>query len=222
MRALLLLLALAAPGGAALSAAPRSKLLVVGLGNPGAEYEATRHNAGFMVIDELAKRHGVDLRRASVLEGEYGAFNWPDEPGKTIGLLKPWTYMNLSGRSVLKAMQRFGLESPEQILIVVDETALDLGQVRLRAKGSPNGHNGLRDIEKIVGGPKYPRLRIGVGRPGGNTVLADYVLGEFTATEQKKELPFALASGVDGVERWIGEETIEKAMSFVNSKATQI
>eukprot|EP00968_Pinguiococcus_pyrenoidosus_P013596 scaffold1234_cov248-Pinguiococcus_pyrenoidosus.AAC.2 len=111
-------------------------------------------------------------------------------------------------------MSRFGLASPDGILIVVDETALDLGQVerqprtgdarstsanellqvRLRAKGSTNGHNGLRDIERVLGGPQYPRLRIGVGRPGSSSSLADYVLGEFTATEQKKELPFALAA----------------------------
>lgn len=153
------------------------KYLIIGLGNPGEDYELTRHNIGFMVLDELAKANEVSFepaRHADKTEIKHR--------GRTIHLIKPTTFMNLSGKAFNYWMQE--LKVPvDNILVLVDDVALPLGKLRLRGKGSNGGHNGLKDIEAVLGSSKYPRLRFGIGDdyPKGGQI--DYVLGEFTESE---------------------------------------
>eukprot|EP00640_Fibrocapsa_japonica_P002879 CAMPEP_0113938206 /NCGR_PEP_ID=MMETSP1339-20121228/4618_1 /TAXON_ID=94617 /ORGANISM="Fibrocapsa japonica" /LENGTH=268 /DNA_ID=CAMNT_0000941203 /DNA_START=17 /DNA_END=823 /DNA_ORIENTATION=+ /assembly_acc=CAM_ASM_000762 len=191
----------------------RDKLLVVGLGNPGKEYEMTRHNIGFLVAEELARRQMTQFRSKTAFKGEYASFSLG---GKSIGLLRPSTYMNLSGESVKKVGGYFGVP-PCNVLVVLDEVNLEFGQVRLRKKGSAGGHNGLKSIEKHLGTRDYPRLRIGVGANAtSRKTLADYVLEEFSRI-QLKELKYLIADSVDVIEHWIKEDNTDKVMSSCNS-----
>ena len=153
------------------------KYLIIGLGNPGEDYAGTRHNIGFIVLDELAKANEVSfesVRYAHKTEIKY--------KGRTLHLLKPTTFMNLSGKALNYWMQELKV-SVENILVIVDDVALPFGKLRLRGKGSNGGHNGLRDIEAILNSSQYPRLRFGIGNdyPKGGQI--DYVLGEFTEEE---------------------------------------
>ena len=154
------------------------KYLIVGLGNIGPEYAETRHNIGFMVVDELAKQKDASFeidRLAYKAEVKH--------KGRTLHLIKPTTYMNLSGKAVRSWMNE--LKVPlENVLIVVDELALPFGTLRMRAKGSSAGHNGLKNIEQLLGTSKYPRLRFGIGDEFSKGKQIDYVLGEFTSDEQ--------------------------------------
>jgi peptidyl-tRNA hydrolase, PTH1 family len=155
--------------------------LIAGLGNPGRQYEGTRHNVGFEVLDELARRHGLafDSSPAAALMAR-----WRDAPGGEVALLvKPLTFMNLSGQGVGELARYFRI-APAEILVVVDDAALELGRLRARARGSAGGHNGLKSIAEHLGGDEYPRLRIGVGRGIAERDLADHVLSRFDADEQ--------------------------------------
>lgn len=182
--------------------------VIVGLGNPGDEYARTRHNAGFMVLDRLASRHGLGGAKmkfhAGVLEGAVA--------GQRCMLLEPMTYMNRSGQSVgeAAAFYKLGLED---LLIVVDDVALPLGRVRLRPGGSAGGHNGLADIERALGTTRYHRLRIGIDPPG-RIRQHDYVLGRFTA-EQWETFEPSLDRAADAAECWV-REGIEAAMNRFN------
>jgi len=183
--------------------------LIVGLGNPGAEYAGTRHNAGFMAVERLAARHGLTGPRArfhgAVLEGPIA--------GHKCMLLEPTTYMNRSGRAVAGAAAFYKLE-PRDLLILVDDVALPCGRIRLRASGSAGGHNGLTDIQKALGTREYPRLRIGIDPPG-RAPQVDYVLGRFSP-EQRAALDPALDRACDAVECWV-REGIEAAMTRYNA-----
>jgi len=165
--------------------------LIVGLGNPGPEYAKTRHNAGFMAVERLANRHritGVKHKfHAGVLEGRIADH-------KTL-LMQPMTYMNRSGLSVGEAMTFYKLD-PADLLVLVDEAALDLGAIRLRAAGSPGGHNGLADIQRVLATPAYPRLRIGVG-PQGRAPRKDFVLARFTDDQLADLAPVLEVTRVD-------------------------
>lgn len=151
--------------------------LIVGLGNPGPAYAGTRHNVGFDVIDVLAARVGIDLSA----EKFHGRCSTGEVAGQRIGLLKPMTYMNRSGRSVQAAVAFYKLE-PSALLVVSDDLALPLGRLRMRAGGSSGGHNGLQDIIDRLGTDQWSRLRIGIGESAGNAV--DYVLGRLTVEEE--------------------------------------
>jgi len=168
--------------------------LVVGLGNPGREYAATRHNVGFMVIDELARRDAtVGFRhrfRSDVGETRY--------PGGKLILLKPRTYMNLSGNAVREAINWYHLPR-EDVLLVFDDLDLPFGTIRLRATGSAGGHNGMRSVLEQLGGTDLPRLRIGIGR--GRAEAENYVLSPFSR-DQEKELPFLIPTAADAVNTW--------------------
>ncbi len=154
------------------------KYLIVGLGNIGWEYENTRHNIGFMVLDELAKKNEASF------EVDRLAFKTEiKHKGRTIHLIKPTTYMNLSGKAVRSWMNELKIPL-ENVLIVVDELALPLGTLRMRTKGSSAGHNGLKNIEELLATSKYPRLRFGIGDEFSKGKQIDYVLGEFTSDEQ--------------------------------------
>lgn len=183
--------------------------LIVGLGNPGSEYTKTRHNAGFMAIDRLAQRHGLNGVKAKfhagVLEGRIA--------NQKVLLMQPTTYMNRSGLSVGEAMSFYKLE-PDDMLVIVDDVALDVGQLRLRATGSAGGHNGLKDIQRALGTPDYPRLRLGIG-PRGRAPQVDFVLGRFT-DDQLEELEPALWRACDCIETWLTDGT-ELAMTRFNA-----
>jgi PTH1 family peptidyl-tRNA hydrolase len=159
------------------------KYLIVGLGNIGPEYAFTRHNAGFMVLDRLAAKENLDFkidRLASVAEYKYKS--------RTITLIKPTTYMNLSGKALQYWMNQ--LKVPiENVMVLVDDLALPLGKLRIKPKGSSAGHNGLKNIELVLGNDNYPRLKIGIGSdfPKGRQV--DYVLGKFSDNDMINLLP---------------------------------
>ncbi|MDD9940736.1 MAG: aminoacyl-tRNA hydrolase [Myxococcales bacterium] len=151
--------------------------LVVGLGNPGARYAGNRHNVGFMVVDRLCERHGVGAMR-SKFKGEFAKGT---VRGRDLLLLKPHTFMNLSGEAVRAAMTFFKL-TPTQVLVVHDELDLPFGSVRLKVGGGTAGHNGLKSIQSHCGGPGFMRLRLGIGRPKGGPVQR-HVLSDFSSAE---------------------------------------
>ena len=186
--------------------------LIVGLGNPGREYEKTRHNAGFMALERMAGKLGLSGSKAKfhagVLEGLIG-----DEK---IMLMQPTTYMNRSGLAVGEAASFYKLD-PAEVMIVVDETALPIGTIRIRPKGGEGGHNGLADIRRALGTDAYPRLRIGIGEPeidGHRIPKKDYVLSAFSA-EQLVDLTPALDKAVDALYCWV-RDGIDAAMNRFN------
>lgn len=153
------------------------KFLIAGLGNIGPEYENTRHNIGFKILDELASSSGVFFTT-----GRYGQIGEWKFKGKICTLLKPSTFMNLSGVAIRYWMQKLNIEK-EQFLIVTDDLALPLGKLRLRGKGSDGGHNGLKNISEVLGTSDYPRLRFGVGHSFAKGKQVDYVLGKWSQEE---------------------------------------
>lgn len=166
------------------------KFLIVGLGNIGPEYELTRHNIGFLTIDRLADKGEVNWKSDRL------AFKAEiKHKGRTLHLIKPTTYMNLSGKAVNYWMKELGI-SKENVLVIVDDVAIPFGKLRMRVKGSAAGHNGLKNIEELTGGQDYSRLRMGIGDnfPKGRQV--DYVLGRFTQKEFD-ELPIIMDKAID-------------------------
>ena len=155
--------------------------LIVGLGNPGREYEKTRHNAGFRALDILADQMGAKVDKLKY-QGLYTQVNYN---GGKVFLLKPQTYMNLSGRSVLQLSAYFNIP-PQRIIVMFDDISLEPGRLRVRANGSAGGHNGIKSIIQEVGSQEFPRVKIGVGaKPHPNFELADWVLSTFSAQEEK-------------------------------------
>ena len=180
------------------NAAARPPRLIVGLGNPGAEYSETRHNAGFWFCERLADQLGVRFSHESRFHGLVANAR---EAG--MWLLMPQTFMNRSGQAI-GALARFYRIEPAEILVVHDELDIPFGDVRLKLGGGEGGHNGLRDITKALGTKDYVRVRAGVGRPPGRMDTADFVLKDFSATE-RKELPFLLDTAADAVEAVVTE-----------------
>ena len=155
--------------------------LVVGLGNPGREYEKSRHNCGFRAVELLAQELGCKIDKLK-FQGLYCQTNYQ---GKKLFLLKPQTYMNLSGRSVLQLSAYFGIP-PQQIIVLFDDISLAPGRLRIRADGSAGGHNGIKSIIQELGSQAFPRVKIGVGaKPNPEYDLADWVLSTFSASEEK-------------------------------------
>ena len=155
--------------------------LIVGLGNPGKEYERTRHNAGFRAIDVLAEKLGCKIDRLK-FQGLYAQTNYQ---GTKLFLLKPQTFMNLSGRSVLQLSAYFNIP-PERIIVMFDDISLEPGRLRIRSDGSAGGHNGIKSIIQELGSQDFPRVKIGVGaKPHPEQDLADWVLSTFSAAEEK-------------------------------------
>ncbi|MGW8115638.1 aminoacyl-tRNA hydrolase [Caproicibacterium sp. NSD3] len=155
--------------------------LLVGLGNPGKEYEGTRHNTGFMAIDKIANDAGVKLDRLKFK----GLCTSATLGGKKVLLLKPSTFMNLSGQSVTEAMRFYKLP-PEKVIVLFDDISLPCGHLRIRRKGSDGGHNGMKNILYLSGSDQFPRIKIGVGeKPNPNWDLADWVLSHFSTDEMK-------------------------------------
>ena len=190
--------------------------LVVGLGNPERSYNGTRHNVGFEVIDQLASRLGWtkpgDFDRVAKTKFDGLAFDGVVGNEKLV-LLKPTTYMNLSGRSVQSAMAFYQL-SPKDIMVVLDDLALPVGRLRIRGSGSSGGHNGLKDIERALATSDYPRLRIGIDPAPPRVAGKDYVLGKFTP-EQRQLLEPTLARACGAIVTWI-DKGLNAAMNEFN------
>jgi PTH1 family peptidyl-tRNA hydrolase len=192
--------------------------LVVGLGNPGPEYARTRHNIGFEVIDQLATKLGwippgeFDRLARSKFDGL--AFDGVVGDEKLM-LLKPLTFMNLSGQAVQSAMAFYQL-SPDDVMIVLDDVALPCGKIRIRPAGSSGGHNGLKDIERALGTDKYPRLRVGIDAPPPRIPQRDYVLGRFSE-EQRKAIEPAYARAGGAIVTWI-DKGLNAAMNQFNAE----
>ena len=183
-------------------------LLVAGLGNPGREYERTRHNAGWLVLDELARRHSGSWR--SKFSGSLAEIRLGD---LRLALLKPETYMNDSGRSVGAAVRFFKVE-PDQVLVVHDDVDLEAGRLQARAGGGLAGHNGLRSLAQHLGSQDFLRLRIGIGRPGRGDPrpVADYVLSDFEPADDAEAL---VARAADAVEA-LDAEGLERTQARFN------
>jgi len=183
-------------------------LLVVGLGNPGPEHARDRHNVGWMVADELLRRHGGSFR--SKFSGKLAELRLD---GLRLALLKPETYMNLSGSSVAAAA-RFFKVSPGSIAVIHDEVDLEPGRLQVRLGGGLAGHNGLRSIRQVLGSPDFLRVRVGVGRPGrgDRRPVADYVLSPFEVDEGPAELVLRSADAVEALAR----EGLEHAQARFN------
>ncbi len=202
--------------------------LIVGLGNPGTEYERTRHNIGFMAVDTLAKDWSISLGKEKRFYGIFGEGRLSSSlahNGK-IRLLKPTTYMNLSGQAVRACADWFKC-SPENILVIYDDMDLPLGKLRLRPSGSAGGHNGMKSLISHLGTQNFPRLRLGIGRGGNrenqaiatkaNQNVTNHVLGGFTAMENKV-LPEVLSLS-NSIVTSILREGLEKTMSLYNSRS---
>ena len=188
--------------------------IIVGLGNPSKQYEGTRHNAGFMTLDVLADRYNIDIseKKHKALCGK-GVIE-----GNKVVLLKPQTFMNLSGESVRAAADFYKI-APEEIIVIYDDISLEPGQLRVRKKGSAGGHNGMKNIIAHLGTQDFPRIRVGVGEKPAGMDLADYVLGRFSKGERelleeafKEGARAAVAILCDG---------IESAMNQFNGKKSR-
>jgi peptidyl-tRNA hydrolase, PTH1 family len=184
------------------------KYLIAGLGNIGPEYELTRHNIGFLVLDRIADNHKRKFetdRLADKVELKY--------KGRQLHLIKPNTYMNLSGKAVAYWLQDLKIPR-ENLLVIVDDIALPFGSLRMRTKGSAAGHNGLKNVESVLGGQDYPRLRLGIGNNYSKGKQVDFVLSNFLG-EEVNELPFLMDKAADMVYSFctIGAE---RTMNFFN------
>ena len=186
--------------------------LIVGLGNPGREYEKTRHNAGFRCLDIIADQLNVKVDKLKY-QGLYCQTNYK---GTKLFLLKPQTYMNLSGRSVLQLSAYFNIP-PQRIIVLFDDISLEPGRLRVRANGSAGGHNGIKSIIQEVGSQEFPRVKIGVGaKPHPDYELADWVLSSFSALEEKA-LAVSLENGAKAALTIIEQGVPEAANRFNGS-----
>ena len=184
--------------------------LVVGRGNVGDQYEGTRHNVGFRVVDELAERAGVPVQKL-----KYRALtNTAEVGGEKVLLMKPVTFMNLSGEAVRPAADFYKI-APDHVLVISDDVALPVGKLRVRRGGSAGGHNGLKDIIRHLGTDQFPRVKVGVGeKPHPDYDMADWVLGKFQG-EDKKTIDQAVEKAADAVELLL-RQGVDKAMSRFN------
>jgi PTH1 family peptidyl-tRNA hydrolase len=194
--------------------------MVIGLGNPGSEFTGTRHNIGWEVVDRLAARLGwirdaADFDRQARKKFSGLTMEGPAANGEKLLLLKPTTFMNLSGQAVQAAMAFFQMQ-PQDILVILDDMALPCGKIRLRAGGSSGGHNGLKDIERVLGTTEYPRLRLGIDTPPQYIAATEYVLGGITG-RQRDLIDPAIDQACDAVETWMGKG-LEAAMNVYNAK----
>jgi len=187
--------------------------LIVGLGNPGAQYERTRHNAGFMALDLLADRHAA----GQIPKSRFNAVTLDAIIGThKVLLIKPTKFMNLSGQSVGEALRFYKLDPVEDLIVLVDDIALPVGFIRVRKSGSAGGHNGLSDIDRLLGGVDYPRIRIGVGNVPKLMNQSDWVLSRFMK-EEHADVDRSLKAAADATECML-EEGVTKAMNAFNTK----
>ena len=185
--------------------------IIVGLGNPGDKYEKTRHNVGFNVIDLLAKEYSIDVsklkHKALIGEGRVGT--------EKVILVKPMTYMNLSGESVVDICNYYNVDL-ENVIVIYDDIDLDVGKIRIRKKGSGGTHNGMRSIIKCLGSNEFPRVRVGISKPKNGQDLADFVLSRF-AKEDEKSLNESFENAVAAIDCAIRQD-LDLAMNRYNMK----
>jgi PTH1 family peptidyl-tRNA hydrolase len=186
--------------------------IIAGLGNPDKQYEGTRHNVGFEVIDAIAEKYNitVDIKkhRAFIGKGYIGS--------EKVILVKPQTYMNLSGESIISLVRYYNIDEEQELVVIYDDINLDVGKLRIRTKGSAGGHNGIKNIISHLGGQVFPRIRMGVGEKPAKYDLADYVLGHFTKAEHE-QMEDGYRSAVQAVEM-ITTGEIQAAMNEYNRK----
>jgi len=190
--------------------------LLVGLGNPEPKYDRTRHNIGFVAVDRLANIWGGTWKEQRKFQGLFTEVQAPK--GETIKLLKPLTYMNLSGQSIRAVMDWYKLP-PESVLVIYDDMDLPLGKIRLRLSGSAGGHNGMKSTIAHLGTDKFPRLRIGIGKANGDKDTVSHVLGKF-APEEAGLLAAVLQLVTDAVEVSL-KDGLDKAMNVYNNKVAE-
>jgi PTH1 family peptidyl-tRNA hydrolase len=183
--------------------------LIVGLGNPGEEYAKTRHNLGFQVANELARRYGLDfgkkIAKSRVAEGQIA--------GQRVALAKPFTYMNLIGQAVVSLSQWYKIAPAQELLVIYDELDLPFGTLRLRERGSAGTHNGMKSVVGQLGSQVFPRLRIGIGQGPPGRDAARYVLGRFSRDEQE-QIPEIVARAADAAEVVVREGLIAAMNRF--------
>ena len=188
--------------------------IIAGLGNPGREYVNTRHNIGFDVIDALADKNRIDVstikHKALIGKGMIGS--------EKVILVKPQTYMNLSGDSLIDISQYYKIDIETELIVIYDDIALDLGAIRVRKSGSAGGHNGMKSIIKNLSTENFMRIRMGVGEKPKDYDLADYVLSHFTQDE-RKTMNLGVKDAVDAVEIILSDD-VNKAMNLYNKKKT--
>jgi len=186
--------------------------ILLGLGNPGAAYRRTRHNAGFRLVESLAGREGVRMKNKILLSARIGSF---DSGGERVFLAKPKTYMNRSGAAADKILRKYGLGC-EDLILIYDDVALEPGQLRLREGGGAGGHNGVRSVIDALGSKDFARIRIGIGAPQAGQSLTDHVLGRFRPDEDRI-IELAIETGLDMIDCLL-RDGAAKAMSVFNSK----
>lgn len=182
--------------------------LIVGLGNPGREYELTRHNIGFMAIDELAKRWNISLNEQK-FKGIFGA---GFVNGEKVILLKPLTYMNLSGESIRPLMDYYKIDV-EDFVVLYDDLDIPVGKLRLRMKGSAGGHNGVKSTISHLGTQEFQRIRMGIDRPKNGMKVVDYVLGRFTS-EEIPDVNHSIEKVADACEEWLNKPFLQIMNTF--------
>ena len=187
--------------------------IIAGLGNPTLQYRGTRHNVGFDVIDTLADKYNiaVETRKSRALIGK-GII-----AGQKVLLVKPQTYMNLSGESIGELVSYYKVDEEQELLVIYDDVSLDVGQLRIRRKGSAGGHNGIKDIIRHLGTDVLPRIKIGVGEKPKGYDLADYVLGHFSR-EEREMMEEGYQKAAEAVEMILAGE-LDEAMNVFNRKA---
>jgi PTH1 family peptidyl-tRNA hydrolase len=188
-------------------------LVIAGLGNPGRQYMGTRHNCGFMALDILGRRHGIGYPD----DGFKAMYGKGRIAGESVILLKPLTYMNLSGESIRACADYFKIDVEHELLVLYDDISLKPGQLRVRAKGSAGGHNGMKSIIGMLGTEYFCRVRIGIGEKPEGWDLADHVLSHIPASEEKL-MQEAFEGAADAAECWI-KEGIDAAMNRFNTKS---
>jgi len=188
--------------------------IIAGLGNPTREYRNTRHNIGFDVIDMLSDKHNIDVttikHKALVGKGMIG--------GEKVILVKPQTYMNLSGESLIDVCQYYKIDVQTELIVIYDDIALDVGAIRIRESGSAGGHNGMKSIIQHLSTDKFIRIRMGVGEKPKGYDLADYVLGHFTDKE-RESMDRGAVDAINAIELILSED-VRKAMNEYNKKKT--
>ena len=188
--------------------------LIVGLGNPGPEYDGTRHNVGFEVVDRLARRYGDPA--TSVARNKFSSLVVDAVVGdEKVMLMKPLTFMNLSGKAVAEAIRFYKMSPTDDLMVVVDDTAVPCGSIRIKPGGGAGGHNGLTDVSRLLGTDEWPRLRVGIDKPG-RIPLKNYVLGRFSP-EQQPLVDTALDEATQAVACW-ASEGLGPAMNRFNRK----
>lgn len=186
--------------------------IIAGLGNPGKEYENTRHNIGFDVIDRLAEEENI-----AVMESKHKALIGKGYvAGQKVILAKPQTFMNLSGESIREIVDYYKVDDTTELIVISDDISLDVGQIRIRKKGSAGGHNGIKDIIAHLGTQEFQRIRVGVGEKPKDYDLAAYVLGHFAA-EDRKKVEEAIAQAADAVGLMV-QDRADEAMNLYNKK----